>query len=232
MDSVSSLVIGNEGEVGSAIQNILRCDGRDKYPSDRIKPLSKEYDVLHVCIPWSEKFIEIVESYRIQYNPNHIIIHSTVPIGTSRKCNAVHSPVRGIHPHLEKSIRTFVKYFSGPGAKFCAELFYLEGMECKVITDQENTEALKLWDTTIYGLNILIEKEIYKFCKENNLSFDLIYKSANFTYNKGYKELGYPQFTKYDLEHQDGEIGGHCVVQNAELLDSPLAKLLCKPMKN
>lgn len=226
-DFVSNLVIGM-GEVGQAISVILECSGIDK--RNYGTTTKEQYDVIHICFPYSDNFIDQVENYQATYNPRYTVIHSTVPIGTSRKLRAVHSPIRGIHPHLEEGIRTFTKYFGGEGAVFCARLFREKGLEkTRIRTKPEDTEALKLWDTTIYGLNIKIEKEIYEFCQKNNVDFDLIYKNANFTYNEGYEALGHPEFKKYILEHRDeDQIGGHCILENAKLLDSPLAKLLCE----
>lgn len=218
---MENIVIGL-GEVGTAIASILECEGIDvNQEAD-----NKSYKTIHICFPYSENFVEYVKQYQEKYSPEYTIIHSSVPVGTSIQCNAVHSPVRGIHPFLEKGIRTFVKYFGGSDAYECAEVFKNKGIDVFITPSSNDTEALKLWDTTQYGLNILIEKEIHKFCKENQLDFDLIYTQANITYNKGYNELGYPQFTKYVLEHREGEIGGHCVIPNSKLIDSPLSELL------
>lgn len=222
-DFVSDALVIGLGEIGTPIANILDCDAIDK---EEIAP-QNTYNFLHICIPFNENFIEIVKDYKEKYKPNYILIHSTVPIGTSRLLNAVHSPVRGIHPHLEEGIRTFVKYFGGQNAYICAGPFIKKGIKIECGSIPEETEALKLWDTTIYGLNILIEKEIHKFCQENSLDFDFIYKDANKTYNEGYAKLGFPQFSKYILEHREEEkIGGHCILENARLLDNRLAKLL------
>lgn len=224
MDSVSNLVIGL-GEVGIALTKILECDGIDKNEVAS----QTHYDVLHICIGYSDKFIEIVREYQVLYSADHTIIHSTVPIGTSRQLNATHSPIRGIHPELEEGIRTFVKYFGGEEAMLVSQIFEKKKIPVYFSANQEDTEALKLWDTTIYGLNILIEKEIYKFCKEHGLKFSTVYTHANYSYNNGYAKLGHAHFAKYNLEHRDEEkIGGHCILPNAKLLDSPLAKLLCE----
>lgn len=215
------LVIGL-GEVGKAIREVLGADGLDI----NITPTHSTYDVLHICFPYSNKFVENVVAYQKKYTPSLTIIHSTVPIGTSRECNAVHSPVRGIHPHLTEGVRTFVKYFGGKDAEQAAKIFRDLGITVKATPLSENTEALKLWDTTIYGMNIIIEKAIHEFCKTHDLDFNLIYADANTTYNEGYERLGHPEYKKYILAHKEGPIGGHCVIPNAKLIDSPLARLL------
>ena len=212
---MDNLVIGT-GEIGTAICKILQCEGIDINQ----KPEKKTYKYLHICFPYSDKFVEYVDNYRELYSPDYIIIHSTVPIGTSRKCNATHSPVRGIHPFLEEGIRIFVKFFGGEGAYVVSQIFIDKDIKVYITPDQETTEALKLWDTTVYGVNILLEKEIHKFCQKNGVDFNVIYTEANKTYNEGYEALGCPQFKKYILNHMPGEIGGHCILPNIKLLDS------------
>jgi UDP-N-acetyl-D-mannosaminuronate dehydrogenase len=213
------LVIGL-GEIGRAIQSILECDGADKEGTDG------NYEILHICIPYNGLFIETVKNYQVKHRAELTIIHSTVPIGTCKILNAVSSPCRGVHPYLEKGIRTFVKFFGGVEAEKASKFFAVYNIKVACFLDSESVEAMKLWDTTIYGLNILLEKEIHRFCTENNLNFDTVYTLANATYNSGYALLGMPQFKKYILKHSEGKIGGHCVLPNCELLNSWVSKLI------
>ena len=218
----NNLVIGL-GEVGKAIQEILGCPGHD--PLKGIHE-SLSFDVLHICFPYSATFERDVENYREEFSAKLVIIHSTVPVGTSTRIRAVHSPVRGIHPHLAQGIRTFVKYFGGPDSAEAAKIFEDRGIKTKTTILAENTEAMKIWDTTQYGWNIILEKRIYEYCQEHGLDFDIIYTDANSSYNGGYEELGHPEYKKYVLEHREGKIGGHCVIPNLEFLDTKLAKFI------
>lgn len=86
---MDNLVIGC-GEIGTAISAILNCEGIDINQT----PEKKTYKYLHICFPYSEKFIEYVEQYQDRFSPDKIIVHSTVPIGTCKKLNVVHSPCR------------------------------------------------------------------------------------------------------------------------------------------
>jgi len=208
------LVIGL-GEVGSALKNILQCDG---YDAAGPLPAHDKYDTLHICFPYSDGFVGFVKAYIETFKPSLIVVHSSVPVGTCDKEGWVHSPIRGVHPNLEQGIRTFVKYFGGARAEEAAQLFSPLGINCYVDEKAANTEALKLWDTTQYGMMILIEKQIAAFCEQHDLNPDLIYRHANKTYNLGYTRLGMEHVVRPYLNHVPGPIGGHCVVPNAELL--------------
>jgi len=225
------LIIGL-GEVGSALANI--------FPEAEVFDINRflnnphgPFDVLHICFPCTDQveFIKIVNEYKKRFGGNIVIIHSSVPIGTTAMLNAVHSPIRGVHPYLEKGIRTFVKYFGGFKAHEAAQLFEEKRIKTRVIRDSRITEAAKLWDTTQYGIMILLEKEIYKFCRDNGLDFEVIYAEFNKTYHEGYSKLGMSYVTRPSLMHKEGKIGGHCVVENANLLDTPLAKLIIERNK-
>jgi len=216
------LVIGL-GEVGSAIQSILQCDGYDVKSE---LPPDSQYNVLHICYPYSEGFIGYTKAYIQEFRPSLVIVHSSVPVGTCDAEDWVHSPVRGVHPNLEKGIRTFVKYFGGKGSYEAAEPFRALGITCTCVIKARSTEALKLWDTTQYGLMIMIQKQMHKWCEENDVPFDLVYTDANHTYDIGYEALDRPEVGRPYLKHMDGPIGGHCVIPNAHLLDSPLTSLL------
>lgn len=217
------LVIG-AGEVGQAIANFLECDTYDTDPHKTTSAFQPEYKYLHICYPYSDNFEKSVMAYSERYRPRLIIIHSTVPIGTSRKLNAVHSPVKGVHPQLVKGLQTFVKYFGGDKAHEAAALF--PGLTTECYEKQETTEAIKLWETTQYGFFIILEKAIYEFCRKNGLDFDEVYTIPNIDYNLGYTKLGRTEVVRPFLKHIPGKIGGHCVIPNARLLDSWVARLI------
>lgn len=211
------------GEVGKAINAIVGGEVHDPHSK-------KEYDgiceVMHVCFPYSPEFNTAVEAYKRRFKPVLTIIHSTVPVGTSRALECVHSPIRGVHPHLEEGIRTMVKYFGGKDAEMAAEYFRKLGVSVKVVDKSETTEALKLWSTTQYGVFIDLNKEIHKWCEENNVDFDIVYTHANETYNEGYLKLGRPEVMRPVLKYMGGTIGGHCVLPNCKILDSESTKKL------
>lgn len=212
------------GEIGSSLVEVLGADWVDL--GENSGDIKDSYEFLHVCIPYSDHFLFDVQQAQAAYKPWITVIHSTVPIGTSEKLDAVHSPIRGVHPFLADSIRTFVKFFGGPKAEVAAVPFEALGIETKIAPSSRDTEAMKLWSTTQYGISILLMQEIHKFCEDNGLDFDTVYTEGNLTYNEGYVEMGRPLVQRPVLEFLGYGIGGHCCVNNSKLLDSPFAEML------
>lgn len=222
------------GEIGKAIASF--------YQKPLIKDLNRDdglsgVEVLHICIPWSDKFVEIVRKEINQINPKITIIHSTVALGATKEIGGqvVHSPVRGVHPNLSLGIKTFIKYIGADNketGKLAEKHLKSLGIKTKVFYPSAITEALKLWDTTQYGWSIILNKEIKKWCDKNKLDFDIIYTEANKSYNDGYKKLGRNEVLRSYLKHMPGSIGGHCVIPNCKILDSEIAKFILRKNEN
>lgn len=216
---IKNLVIGN-GEIGSAIGEILwDCKVVD------IEGTDEKCEFLHIAFPYSDNFIEEVEKYKAKHEPKMTIIHSTVPVGTSRKCDAVHSPVRGPHPHLREALDLFPKWFGGARQDQMNDIFQMF-TRVEAFDKQETTEAMKLWDTAQYAWNVVLMKEIYKWCKENDLNFYEIYTLPNVEYNNCYLELKRPEVVRPYLKYIRGRIGGHCLIPNAKLLPTWITKII------
>lgn len=219
------LVIGL-GEVGKSLREVLDADGVDWVglieTKDPVPPMT--YDMIHICFPYSESFEEDVRKYIQKFIPSYTVIHSTVPIGTCAELGVAHSPIRGQHPYLTDSIKTFIKYVAGSGAREIAEEFERHGMKTRVLLSSNDSEAGKLLDLMQYGASILLNKEIFRFCDENEINFNISYTDFNDSYNEGYKKMGAPQYIRPNLRYMAGKIGGHCVVPMMELLESPTAK--------
>jgi hypothetical protein len=97
-------------------------------------------------------------------------------------------------------------------------IFEQLGIKTRTYENARTTEALKLWSTTQYGRMIMLEKEIYEWCQENDVDFDAVYTQHNQDYNEAYLKLGRPDVVRPWLKHIPGPIGGHCVLPNAKLL--------------
>lgn len=215
------LIIGN-GEIGTALKQVFKCDIRDK-TDDNTK---KSYDILHIAYPYFSGFEKSVKSYIKRYSPKYVVVHSTVPVGTCEKMGVLHSPVTGVHPHLAKSLKTFTKFVGGGASEVVADEFKKYDIKAVPVTTANDTEAGKLYNLLTYGVNILIEKEIWRFCEDNSLNYDVVYRQFVEEYNSGYKKMKLPQFQMYNLKHFEGGVGGHCIMENAPHLNTPLSKLL------
>ena len=234
------IVIGGKGEVGSAIVKIEKEFSNNALIVDKDTQLVegdllKTYVAMHVCVGYSDKFIETVKNYNATFNPELIIIHSTVPVGTTSKIkdvNIVHSPIRGIHPNLYDGITKFVKYVGGDDKSTKLAIRHLESLWIDTVKlgSSETTELLKILSTTYYLHNVLYAKEVQELCNKYEVDFNEVYTHANNTYNEGYRKLGLENVVRPILTPPslDG-VGGHCLIENAIILSK---ELLTKNMKN
>jgi UDP-N-acetyl-D-mannosaminuronate dehydrogenase len=233
------------GQVGSAIKQIEVEAGNIVYdydlkvsPERPELPMDEHLDVLNVCIPFGKSFILDVSTLINHYNPELTIIHSTVPVGTTRKIlnktktPVVHSYVRGIHPNLYSGIKEFVKYVGALPAHANDAMFHLStlGLKTEYLGVPEYTELAKIADTTYYGWNILFAKELKKITDAEKLDFHTVYNIPNQSYNEGYTNLGMKNVVRPILYPPVGKIGGHCVSENFELLPESRLKKVCKEL--
>lgn len=225
--SKTDVVVGS-GEIGTGIAKVIEGDVFVYDIKDG--ELGNEWGeeetrLLNICIPYFEGFEKEVEKYQKFFKPEYTVIHSTVPVGTSRKCKAVHSPVLGMHPNLYESLKTFTKFFGGEDASYVADMFRRFGLKVYVTDKPETTELMKILCTTNYGLTIEFTKEVKRLCDRYKVPFE-IFTIWNNNYNEGYEKLGHPEYHRYNLVPLMKKIGGHCVLNNYELLDSEFIKFL------
>lgn len=222
-----TLIIG-AGEIGKSLKEVLDST-YEVHLIDKDSKVIGQYDVINICYPYSKDFVKITKDYIKKYSPKLTIIHSTVPVGTTRKIGAVHSPVNGRHPNLAKSILTFVKFIGANNAYDANDAHdFLSKAGIKVIpfASSEATELAKIMCTTRLGMDVIYMKEMIKLCDKYNVPFNQAYKMWTANYNKGYLELGDPKFMRPILVPMRGEIGGHCVLNNAKLMESYLTKIV------
>ena len=228
------------GQIGKSIRGLYDNLGnefdvyaKDLYDIKDDKVMSfkdfkaRELDVLHVCIPYYDKFVNDVSKEIKELAPDITIIHSTVPIHTTAAIKAntgefiVHSPVMGVHPNLTESIQTFTKIVGGEMPQEIEKARdHFHDLEINTVkyNSSEEAEMSKMLSTTYYGWNILFMRNVKKLCKENNLSFENVYSTTNEIYNEGYIEMGMENVIRPVLGFHGGKIGGHCVRPNFELL--------------
>lgn len=218
------LVVGN-GEIGKAILKLYN----NNYNVDVIDINSSfvkidNVDVMNICIPYGKDFVNIVKNYITKFNPELTIIHSTVLPGSTKKIktsNIVYSPVVGMHPNLYKSLKTFTKFIGANDSgslKRVKRHFKKLKIKYKTFKNTKTVETSKIVSTLYYGMCIAFHNDVDLLCKKNNLPFEQIMTEWNTEYNKGYTALGKVNVVRPVLDSPKGKIGGHCIINNAEII--------------
>lgn len=222
-------VVVGLGEIGRGLLEVLRAAYPDVAGHDVDPPGRQTPGPLHVCFPWHGGFVSAVASWVAYHAPDAVVVHSTVPVGTTREVAeavgrpAFHSPVRGRHPRLADSIRTFRKIV-GPVRETVDPIDearlrgYLlgAGIETDVYRSSEASELAKLASTATYGLSIAWAQELDRWCRALDVDYDEVVRRSTRTYNEGYAGLGQGRLARPDI--YPGTIGGHCVLPNLRLL--------------
>jgi len=226
---MKSILIGY-GEIGKALENVLPGPMTIIDKNGIVRGLAKDLnnvDIMHICFPYSDEFEEDVKKYQDKYKPKYTVIHSTVKIGTSRKLNAVHSPIEGEHPYLEKAIKTSTKFLAGKDASEIAIYFKKANLKVYLFDNPETTELMKILSTTKFGVDVEYAKEVKRQCNKYNVPFEAwtIYTDM---YNKMYQELNHSEYIRPQIVPIMKKIGGHCVLENCELFKNVFTDLIKK----
>ena len=211
------------GEIGKSLSEVYEEKDIQVMIRDlNVNTIIGKVDILNICLPHEDGFVNTVNNYIQEYLPKLVIIHSTVPVGTTKKISrpVVHSPIRGVHPELKEGIKRFKKYI-GYNNKIdlllAEEHFTTLGVQTQPIENTDSTELLKLMSTTYYGLCIAWHGEMKKMCGEYGVDFNAV-RDWTLTYNQGYYDMGMQHVVRPNLVPPEKGIGGHCVMQNTELL--------------
>lgn len=230
-------ILGN-GEIGSSLAKF--------FVDPKIKDLNRDdglagVEFLHVCIPWSDNFVEIVKKEIQQIRPKLTVIHSTVAPGTVKEIGGmvVHSPVRGVHPNLYDGIKTFVKYIGAENqeaAEMAEAHLSSAGIKTKIFFPAITTELGKILDTTYYGVVISWHGEMKEICDKFGVDFEKAVTDFNQTYNEGYVKLGKSNVIRPVFYPPQNGKPKHCIVPNATILEkhykSPIFELLLKKYRD
>jgi UDP-N-acetyl-D-mannosaminuronate dehydrogenase len=210
-----SIILGL-GEVGRPLLEVLsrahRVEGIDVPARD----VGEGVDIMHVCYPAEiPDFNGVTRDYADRYRPGIVVIHSTVPVGTSAAIQkmipvpVVHSPVRGKHARMAEEMTTYVKFIGtsdAEAAKHVAEHFSRAGMRTRTVSSTDASELAKLTETTYFGVLIAFAQDVDRMARETGVPYDEV---VSF-----YEEIGYLPKVRFF----PGVIGGHCVMPNIDLL--------------
>lgn len=219
---MKTLIIG-AGEVGQALRDVISTYHETCIRD--IDPFSEcpNVEVIHICYPNHDGFVKTTKSYIQQYQPRLTIIHSSVPVGTTRKCGkgVVYSPIRGRHRGngLASELKKFTKFVAGNATEADMAMRYFQACEWPSYQsyDIESLEFCKLISNVHMGLEIAWRQEIERIMEDLKLNSSA-YKQWENSYAEGYKDLG--QWHLMRPRMSPDPIGGHCILPCTEILTS------------
>ncbi len=244
------LVVGL-GEIGRTLFDLLKEEGFIVYGLDldetkmraigqNRNKLPNKVDTMHVCLPCKsqESFVDTVASYAKQFKPKLLIINSTIQPGTTKKvnekcnCLVAHSPVRGVHKNLEHmklELKRWTKYVGGANTEAtdaACKHFEKINLKVKAVRSCAETELAKLFETTYRAWMIACFQEMHRISKHFEAEFAEVVDFLEDTHRLRLdRPIMFP-----------GLIGGHCLIENAELLldiyDSEFLRLILKSNEN
>jgi hypothetical protein len=208
------LVVGL-GEVGGPLLETLR--GTHRAAGRDIEDLAFHgVRILHLCFPFGPDFVSSAAEYVSAYEPEVVVVNSTVVPGTTRAIHektgtpAVYSPVRGKHVKMAEELRRYRKFVAGTSAEavaLVADHFGAAGMTTQRMSSPEALELAKLLETTYFGVLVAWAQEMDRFAASVDAGY---WETVAF-----FEEIDF--FPPVGFE--PGYIGGHCVMPNIELLE-------------
>jgi UDP-N-acetyl-D-mannosaminuronate dehydrogenase len=207
------LVIGL-GEIGNPLLGLLskshRAAGRD------IEDRSfRNVQILHLCYPFGEGFVRSASRYVSMYEPELVIVNSTVVPGTSRAIceetgtKTVYSPVRGKHLKMGNELLRYAKFLAGssPDAVALADKHFTDvGIRTRHMSSFEVLELAKLLETTYFGVLVAWAQEMDRYGEALGTDY---WEALQFL-----DEIDFLPHARFE----PGYIGGHCVMPNLGLL--------------
>jgi len=226
-ESMQSVLVIGLGEVGRPIYEIIKESGKfDVYgydidPNksvDDLELIPSSLDYLHIAVPYTNDFVDIVVQYINKLNPDIVIIHSTVAPKTTRKIYkssgiiTAYSPVRGIHRSMKRHLMFWSKWVTAlPKEKLNIVSNHLSSIGFKVKTvnaSPETLELAKLWETVYRAIMIAAWQELHRIAKTFNVDVELLAEFIGEIHGVlRDRPVYYPSY-----------IGGHCLIPNTNIL--------------
>ena len=191
---------------------------------------------LHVAIPVTSKFdSNVIQLYK-KFKPDCIVIHSTIPPGTTERLQKklsspiIYSATRGVHKRMLRDLKRYTKFFaihnSAPKKQWATKTFSKKmlnsGIKTKQMSKPETLELAKiLCDTSYLGWLINYAQLSNMIAIKHGVDYDEMWSfSDEIQEFLGNRPKLYP-----------GHIGGHCVIPNLDLINSDTLNLI-KKMNN
>ena len=235
-------VVAGIGEIGKPIlkllskQNItvgfdLNPDLMDQRKFKRYKNLQTSF--LHITIPVTGKFINNVLKLDKKFQPECIVIHSTIKPGTTKKLQeklsipVIYSATRGIHKRMIYDLKRYTKFFviseNAPRGKWASSRFVKLmkrcGIKTKKMSKPETLELAKIiCDTSYLGWLVNYAQLSNRIAIQYGIDYDEMWSFSDEIHKfLGNRPKMYP-----------GYIGGHCIIPNLNLINNETLNLINK----
>jgi UDP-N-acetyl-D-mannosaminuronate dehydrogenase len=233
-------VVAGLGEIGSPILKLIstktKAVGYDINPKLIDQKRTKRYTslktrFLHICIPFNDGFEKNVIELNQKYDPKGLVIHSTISPGTTGNLQknlsipVIYSATRGVHKRMLYDLRRYTKFFAiepgAPNQKWASTAYSSLMKKCGVKTKKmSNPKTLELAkivvDTSYYGWLINYAQLSNMIAIKHNVNYDEMWSFADEIHKfLGNRPKMFPGF-----------IGGHCVIQNLDLIKDETLDLI------
>ena len=233
-------IVAGLGEIGLPIlkilskkENIVGYDMNEKLMNKKkFNKLNKiPTSFLHITIPVTKNFDSNLIKLNKQFQPECIVIHSTISPGTTERiqkrldCPLIFSATRGVHKRMSKDMKRYTKFFalsnSAPKKEWAIKSFSKKmkncGIKTKLMSTPETLELAKiLCDTSYLGWLINYAQLTNMIAIQHDVDYDEMWTFADEIHKiLGNRPKMYPGF-----------IGGHCVIPNLDLMQNQTLDLI------
>ena len=201
----------------------------DKKKFERHKNLQTSF--LHIAIPVTSKFINNILDLHKKFQPECIVIHSTIKPGITEELQGklpipvIYSATRGVHKNMLKDLKRYTKFFAicsiSPRKQWAISSFSkkmkLCGIKTKKMSRPITLELAKIiCDTSYLGWLVNYAQVSNLIAKNYDVNYDEMWSFSDEIHKfLGNRPKMYP-----------GYIGGHCVIPNLKLINNETLNLI------
>tara|TARA_Y100000310_G_scaffold96575_1_gene94307 strand:- start:72 stop:824 length:753 start_codon:yes stop_codon:yes gene_type:complete len=235
-------IVAGIGEIGKPILKLLskhsivvgfdlNSDLMDERKFEKYKNLKTSF--LHITIPVTAKFINNVLKLYKKFQPECIVIHSTIKPGMTEKLQeklsipVIYSATRGVHKRMAYDLKRYTKFFviskNAPRSKWASTRYVKSmkrcGIKTKKMSKPETLELAKIvCDTSYLGWLVNYAQLSNIIAIQHRVDYDEMWSYSDEIHEfLGNRPKMYP-----------GNIGGHCVIPNLDLINSDMLNSIKK----
>jgi len=225
-------IVAGLGEIGKPILKLLSKGGivvgfdlnhdlMDQIKFEKYKNLKTSF--LHIAIPGTDNLIDNVLKLYKKFQPECIVIHSTIRPGTTEKLQrklsvpVIYSATRGVHKRMIYDLKRYTKFFvisaNAPRTKWASSRYVKMMKDCgiktKKMSSPETLELAKIiCDTSYLGWLVNYAQLSNMIAIEYGVDYDEMWDFSHEIHKfLGNRPKMFP-----------GIIGGHCVIPNLDLI--------------